>query len=158
MFFYWFCGASILHLVVSQKSLISHCLPWFICSPVQVTVVLFTVFYLTALWIKPQCELLCHCLYNTSWCKQFVQLIKKNVPLFLSSTIKPHLATIEEMAKFHTDSYLEHLHKISQDGDNDDPQSVDYGLGEKSRESLWPSLCPLKTYRPMCAYHILYYI
>lgn len=34
------------------------------------------------------------------------------------------------MAKFHTDSYLEHLHKISQDGDNDDPQSVDYGLGE----------------------------
>lgn len=69
-------------------------------------------------------------------CKQLVQLIKKNVPLFLSSTIKPHLATIEEMAKFHTDSYLEHLHKISQDGDNDDPQSVDYGLGEKSRESL----------------------
>uniref|UniRef100_A0A8C4HTS5 Histone deacetylase 8 n=1 Tax=Dicentrarchus labrax TaxID=13489 RepID=A0A8C4HTS5_DICLA len=45
------------------------------------------------------------------------------------STIKPQLATIEEMAKFHTDSYLEHLHKISQDGDNDDPQSVDYGLG-----------------------------
>lgn len=41
---------------------------------------------------------------------------------------------MEEMAKFHTDSYLEHLHKISQDGDNDDPQSVDYGLGEKSQE------------------------
>lgn len=52
----------------------------------------------------------------------------------LSSIIKPQLATIEEMAKFHTDSYLEHLHKISQDGDNDDPQSVDYGLGEKSQE------------------------
>lgn len=47
----------------------------------------------------------------------------------LSSIMKPQLATIEEMAKFHTDSYLEHLHKISQDGDNDDPQSVDYGLG-----------------------------
>lgn len=46
------------------------------------------------------------------------------------STVKPRLASIEEMAKFHTDSYLEHLHKISQDGDNDDPQSVDYGLGE----------------------------
>ncbi|XP_011604923.2 histone deacetylase 8 isoform X2 [Takifugu rubripes] len=43
--------------------------------------------------------------------------------------VKPELATIEEMAKFHTDSYLEHLHKISQDGDNDDPQSADYGLG-----------------------------
>lgn len=52
----------------------------------------------------------------------------------LSSIIKPQLATIEEMAKFHTDSYLEHLHKISQEGDNDDPQSVDYGLGEKSQE------------------------
>uniref|UniRef100_A0AAX7TQD6 Histone deacetylase 8 n=1 Tax=Astatotilapia calliptera TaxID=8154 RepID=A0AAX7TQD6_ASTCA len=45
------------------------------------------------------------------------------------SIVKPHVATIEEMAKFHTDSYLEHLHKISQDGDNDDPQSADYGLG-----------------------------
>lgn len=40
------------------------------------------------------------------------------------------------MAKFHTDSYLEHLHKISQDGDNDDPQSVDYGLGETHQESF----------------------
>ncbi|XP_071022376.1 histone deacetylase 8-like [Oncorhynchus clarkii lewisi] len=44
--------------------------------------------------------------------------------------VKPHVATIKEMAKFHTDSrYLEHLHKISQDGDNDDPQSGDFGLG-----------------------------
>uniref|UniRef100_A0A8K9XES2 histone deacetylase n=1 Tax=Oncorhynchus mykiss TaxID=8022 RepID=A0A8K9XES2_ONCMY len=43
---------------------------------------------------------------------------------------RPHVATIKEMAKFHTDSrYLEHLHKISQDGDNDDPQSGDFGLG-----------------------------
>uniref|UniRef100_A0AAZ3NZK0 Histone deacetylase n=1 Tax=Oncorhynchus tshawytscha TaxID=74940 RepID=A0AAZ3NZK0_ONCTS len=33
------------------------------------------------------------------------------------------------MAKFHTDSrYLEHLHKISQGGDNDDPQSGHFGL------------------------------
>ena len=39
------------------------------------------------------------------------------------------MATIQEMAQFHTDAYLEHLHKISQDGDNDDPQSGDYGLG-----------------------------
>ncbi|XP_026123872.1 histone deacetylase 8 isoform X3 [Carassius auratus] len=43
--------------------------------------------------------------------------------------VKPHVASIEEMAVFHTDSYLQHLHKISQDGDNDDPQSVDFGLG-----------------------------
>ena len=52
------------------------------------------------------------------------------------SVVKPQVATIEDMAKFHTDSYLEHLHKISQDGDNDDPQSGDYGLGEKSHEEL----------------------
>ncbi|XP_061816882.1 histone deacetylase 8 [Nerophis lumbriciformis] len=45
------------------------------------------------------------------------------------SIVKPQVASIEDMAMFHTDSYLEHLHKISQDGDNDDPQSVDYGLG-----------------------------
>lgn len=43
------------------------------------------------------------------------------------------------MAKFHTDSYLEHLHKISQDGDNDDPQSGDYGLGENIL--LFPAKC-----------------
>lgn len=43
---------------------------------------------------------------------------------------------MEEMAKFHTDSYLEHLHKISQDGDNDDPQSADYGLGDESELQL----------------------
>uniref|UniRef100_A0A673AV89 Histone deacetylase 8 n=1 Tax=Sphaeramia orbicularis TaxID=375764 RepID=A0A673AV89_9TELE len=43
--------------------------------------------------------------------------------------VKPTVARIEEMAMFHTDSYLEHLHRISQDGDNDDPQSGEYGLG-----------------------------
>lgn len=37
---------------------------------------------------------------------------------------------MEDMAVFHTDSYLEHLHKISEDGDNDDPQSIDFGLGK----------------------------
>eukprot|EP00063_Salmo_salar_P037257 XP_014012092.1 PREDICTED: histone deacetylase 8-like [Salmo salar] len=45
------------------------------------------------------------------------------------NVVKPHVATIEEMAKFNTDAYLEHLHKISQDGDNDVPQSGDFGLG-----------------------------
>lgn len=56
----------------------------------------------------------------------------KYFPSRVSSTVKPKLASMEEMAKFHTDSYLEHLHKISQDGDNDDPLSVDFGLGETS--------------------------
>ncbi|XP_064788943.1 histone deacetylase 8-like [Oncorhynchus masou masou] len=51
----------------------------------------------------------------------------------MKHVVKPHVATIKEMAKFHTDSrYLEHLHKISQDGDNDDPQSGDFGLGYDS--------------------------
>ncbi|XP_077399578.1 histone deacetylase 8 isoform X2 [Vanacampus margaritifer] len=45
------------------------------------------------------------------------------------SIVKPQVATMEEMAQFHSDVYLDHLHKISQDGDNDDPQSTDYGLG-----------------------------
>ncbi|XP_077445430.1 histone deacetylase 8 isoform X1 [Stigmatopora argus] len=43
--------------------------------------------------------------------------------------VKPEVATMEEMARFHYDFYLEHLHKISQDGDNDDPRSTDFGLG-----------------------------
>ncbi|XP_023653366.2 histone deacetylase 8 isoform X1 [Paramormyrops kingsleyae] len=43
--------------------------------------------------------------------------------------VKPRVASMEDMAVFHTDSYLEHLHKISEDGDNDDPQSIDFGLG-----------------------------
>lgn len=55
---------------------------------------------------------------------------KSIISFTIFSIVKPELATIEEMAKFHTDSYLEHLHKISQDGDNDDPQSGDYGLGD----------------------------
>lgn len=62
------------------------------------------------------------------WCNVFLSIFFF-LSNCLSSIMKPQLATIEEMAKFHTDSYLEHLHKISQDGDNDDPQSVDYGLG-----------------------------
>ncbi|KAJ8416765.1 hypothetical protein AAFF_G00326430 [Aldrovandia affinis] len=45
------------------------------------------------------------------------------------SVVKPRVATMEDMAVFHTDSYLEHLHKISEEGDNDDPQSIDFGLG-----------------------------
>lgn len=67
-----------------------------------------------------------------SVCHCSVSAVKSLFLSTLSSIVKPHVATIEEMAKFHTDSYLEHLHKISQDGDNDDPQSADYGLGEQN--------------------------
>ncbi|XP_073456710.1 histone deacetylase 8 [Aquarana catesbeiana] len=43
--------------------------------------------------------------------------------------VKPRVATMEEMATFHTDSYLEHLRKVSEEGDNDDPETLEYGLG-----------------------------
>uniref|UniRef100_A0AAV2KPB0 Histone deacetylase domain-containing protein n=1 Tax=Knipowitschia caucasica TaxID=637954 RepID=A0AAV2KPB0_KNICA len=50
--------------------------------------------------------------------------------------LEPAVATTEEMAKFHSDSYLEHLQKISEEGDTDDPLSADYGLGETHGEDL----------------------
>lgn len=37
---------------------------------------------------------------------------------------------MEEMASFHTDAYLQHLQKVSEEGDDDHPESVEYGLGE----------------------------
>ncbi|XP_060688640.1 histone deacetylase 8 [Hemiscyllium ocellatum] len=43
--------------------------------------------------------------------------------------VEPRVASMEEMAMFHTDAYLEHLQKISEDGDDDDPESAEYGLG-----------------------------
>ncbi|KAM7094533.1 histone deacetylase 8 isoform 3-T3 [Ciconia maguari] len=36
---------------------------------------------------------------------------------------------MEEMASFHTDAYLQHLQKVSEEGDDDHPESVEYGLG-----------------------------
>lgn len=43
--------------------------------------------------------------------------------------VKPKVATMEEMASFHTDAYLQHLQKVSEEGDDDHPESVEYGLG-----------------------------
>uniref|UniRef100_A0A4W3GS23 Histone deacetylase 8 n=1 Tax=Callorhinchus milii TaxID=7868 RepID=A0A4W3GS23_CALMI len=43
--------------------------------------------------------------------------------------VKPRVASMAEMAMFHTDAYLEHLRKISEDGDDDNPESLEYGLG-----------------------------
>ncbi|XP_060264183.1 histone deacetylase 8 isoform X8 [Ovis aries] len=43
--------------------------------------------------------------------------------------VKPKVASMEEMASFHTDAYLQHLQKVSQDGDDDHPDSIEYGLG-----------------------------
>ncbi|XP_052590101.1 histone deacetylase 8 isoform X1 [Peromyscus californicus insignis] len=43
--------------------------------------------------------------------------------------VKPEVASMEEMASFHTDAYLQHLQKVSQDGDEDHPDSTEYGLG-----------------------------
>nr|XP_044996880.1 histone deacetylase 8 isoform X2 [Jaculus jaculus] len=43
--------------------------------------------------------------------------------------VKPKVASMEEMASFHTDAYLQHLQKVSQEGDEDHPDSIEYGLG-----------------------------
>ncbi|XP_003228687.3 histone deacetylase 8 isoform X1 [Anolis carolinensis] len=43
--------------------------------------------------------------------------------------VRPKVASMEEMATFHTDAYLHHLRKVSEEGDDDDPESVEYGLG-----------------------------
>nr|XP_025041231.1 histone deacetylase 8 isoform X4 [Pelodiscus sinensis] len=43
--------------------------------------------------------------------------------------VKPKVASLEEMASFHTDAYLQHLQKVSEEGDDDHPESVEYGLG-----------------------------
>ncbi|XP_029463387.1 histone deacetylase 8 isoform X4 [Rhinatrema bivittatum] len=43
--------------------------------------------------------------------------------------VKPRVASMEEMASFHTDAYLQHLQKVSQEGDDDHPESIEYGLG-----------------------------
>lgn len=44
--------------------------------------------------------------------------------------VKPKVASMEEMATFHTDAYLQHLQKVSQEGDDDHPDSIEYGLGK----------------------------
>ncbi|XP_073493837.1 histone deacetylase 8 isoform X1 [Phyllobates terribilis] len=43
--------------------------------------------------------------------------------------VKPKVATMEEMASFHSGAYLQHLRKVSEEGDNDDPETAEYGLG-----------------------------
>ncbi|XP_063102161.1 histone deacetylase 8 isoform X3 [Cavia porcellus] len=43
--------------------------------------------------------------------------------------VKPKVASMEEMATFHTDAYLQHLQMVSQEGDDDHPDSTEYGLG-----------------------------
>ncbi|XP_075411340.1 histone deacetylase 8-like isoform X7 [Tenrec ecaudatus] len=43
--------------------------------------------------------------------------------------VKPKVASMEEMASFHTDAYLQHLQMVSQDGDDGHPDSIEYGLG-----------------------------
>lgn len=69
---------------------------------------------------------------------KFYRLYKLIFFNFVSNrVVKPRIASMEEMAMFHTDAYLEHLQKISEDGDDDDPESVEYGLGEQSELSFW---------------------
>lgn len=51
--------------------------------------------------------------------------------------VKPKVASMEEMATFHTDAYLQHLQKVSQEGDDDHPDSVEYGLGKVITGQWW---------------------
>lgn len=44
---------------------------------------------------------------------------------------------MEEMATFHTDAYLQHLQKVSQEGDDDHPDSIEYGLGKVITGQWW---------------------
>lgn len=83
--------------------------------------------------------------FNTLIMLTGVYFVEHVVCLSPFSVVKPRLASIEEMAVFHTDSYLQHLHKISQDGDNDDPQSVDFGLGKKFSIMKVRSVVAVKT-------------
>lgn len=57
------------------------------------------------------------------WCPDLL-------PLLFARIIKPKVASMEEMASFHTDAYLQHLQKVSEEGDDDHPESVEYGLGK----------------------------
>ncbi|XP_067404622.1 histone deacetylase 8 isoform X3 [Emydura macquarii macquarii] len=56
-------------------------------------------------------------------------LIKAYSLLDQMRIVKPKVASMEEMASFHTDAYLQHLQKVSEEGDDDHPESVEYGLG-----------------------------
>lgn len=54
------------------------------------------------------------------------------LPFLSARIIKPKVASMEEMASFHTDAYLQHLQKVSEEGDDDHPESVEYGLGKET--------------------------
>ncbi|KAK9393686.1 histone deacetylase 8 [Crotalus adamanteus] len=43
--------------------------------------------------------------------------------------VQPRPATMEEMAAFHTDAYLQHLQQVSEEGNEDHPDSAEFGLG-----------------------------
>ncbi|XP_040428048.1 histone deacetylase 8 isoform X2 [Cygnus olor] len=58
--------------------------------------------------------------------------------------VKPKVATMEEMASFHTDAYLQHLQKVSEEGDDDHPESVEYGLEETSDAGSHPQVTTVR--------------
>ncbi|XP_026572368.1 histone deacetylase 8 isoform X8 [Pseudonaja textilis] len=43
--------------------------------------------------------------------------------------VQPRPACMEEMAAFHTDAYLQHLQQVSEEGNEDHPDSAEFGLG-----------------------------
>lgn len=57
--------------------------------------------------------------------------------------VKPKVASMEDMASFHTDAYLQHLQKVSQEGDEDHPDSIEYGLGKSPSGNNGTPACRL---------------
>lgn len=53
----------------------------------------------------------------------------------LPRVVQPRPATMEEMAAFHTDAYLQHLQQVSEEGNEDHPDSAEFGLGERRAET-----------------------
>ncbi|XP_065413258.1 histone deacetylase 8 isoform X4 [Chrysemys picta bellii] len=79
---------------------------------------------------SPEYLALCDSLCKVSKRASMVHsLIKAYSLLDHMRIVKPKVASMEEMASFHTDAYLQHLQKVSEEGDNDHPESVEYGLG-----------------------------
>ncbi|XP_065267020.1 histone deacetylase 8 [Emys orbicularis] len=84
--------------------------PVYVCSPEYLTL----------------CDSLCKVSKRASMVHS---LIKAYSLLDHMRIVKPKVASMEEMASFHTDAYLQHLQKVSEEGDDDHPESVEYGLG-----------------------------
>ncbi|XP_043912967.1 histone deacetylase 8 [Protopterus annectens] len=89
-------------------------------SPEQLIVYIYSPEYISA------CDSLCKIPSRASMVHS---LIEAYGLLPYMRVVRPKPATMEEMATFHTHAYLQHLQLVSEEGDDDNPESVEYGLG-----------------------------